>query len=184
MKRLSYIFVSAGAVIAAACTTSEPAQPAFSADLPARSDVAASEIAALNNIASILIDAEAFYRDAAQIPDNEPRIRRSLNALADQRERELDRIRARVTVLGGEADQFGGPLYTGHRVYTGVRTVFSDDGRVAIEEVLRTERELMRRVSSRLKRAETPETKRLLRTIRAQVEADIRSLEQLKSDVA
>ncbi|MEM7767051.1 MAG: DUF2383 domain-containing protein [Pseudomonadota bacterium] len=166
----------------AACATSEPPQPALSADMSSLTPERTAEIGALNAVASLLIDAETGYRDAARMPDNEPRVRKSLNALADQRAEELLRVQRRVGVLGGEPDQFGGAMGAPSRLYADLQTIVSNDTRVALDSVLRTERALMKRIKRRLPDAETATSKKLLRTIHGQVAADIRALERLKAE--
>jgi len=165
-----------------ACATSEPPQPGLSADMTALSESRLQEINALNAVASLLIDAGTSYRDAALMPDNEPRVRNSLNALADQRARELLAVQRRVNTLGGEADQFGGVGGAPSRLYADLQTVVADDTRVAIDATLRVERALMKRISARLPDTQTDRSKALLRTIHGQVAADIRALERLKAE--
>lgn len=165
-----------------ACATSQP-EPMRAADAPELAPQTKAEISALNDLASIFIDAEALYREAAVMPDNDQRVNVSLEALADQRTVELEKLQNRVTTLGGEADQFGEALGTGHRVFTIARTAFSDDTEVAIEEVLRGERYIVDQINKHMTETYTPETKAMLKTIRTQVQADIDSLVNLKKEV-
>ncbi len=166
----------------AACATSAPPQPALSADMTALSPSRMKEISALNSVASLLIDAETGYRDAAQIPDNEQRVQRSLLALAAQRSREREAVQRRVGTLGGEPDQFGAVLGAPGRAYTDLQTVFANDTRVALDAVLRSERTLLKRLKRHLRETETRVSKDLLIRIHGQVAADIRALERLRAE--
>lgn len=182
MKVFTASLVSAFALTLAACATSEPPQPSLSADMSSLTPDRLAEINALNAVASLLIDAETNYRDAALMPDNEPRVQRSLNALAKQRAREREQVQRRVGVIGGEPDQFGGALGAPGRLYADLQTVVANDTRVALDQVLRTERALMKRIKQRLRETETRASKDLLIRIHGQVAADVRSLERLKAE--
>jgi len=165
-----------------ACAISEPPRPSLSADMTALSPARKQEINALNSVASLLIDAETGYRDAARMPDNERRVQRSLDALADQRARELDEVQRRVMTLGGEPDQCGGVGGAPSRLYADLQTVVANDPRVALDAVLRTERALLKRLKTRLRQAETRASKDLLIRLHGQVAADIRALERLRAE--
>ncbi|MEM0986930.1 MAG: DUF2383 domain-containing protein [Pseudomonadota bacterium] len=182
MKVFTKTLVSALVWGLTACATSEPPQPAPGADMTSLKPERLAEINAMNQVASLLIDAEVGYRDASLIPDNEPRVTRSLVALADQRQRELRQVQRRVMALGGEPDQFGGIGGAPSRLYADLQTIVSNDTRVALDAVLRTERALMKRIKRKLPETETQSSRALLRTIHGQVAADIRSLERLKAE--
>ncbi|MEL6286414.1 MAG: DUF2383 domain-containing protein [Pseudomonadota bacterium] len=166
----------------AACATSEPPRPGLSADMTSLSESRIEEIGALNSVATLLIDAETSYRNAARMTDNGRRVRASLNALADQRAKELLKVQRRVNALGGEADQYGGAFGAPSRLYADLRTVVANDTEVAIDATLRVENALLKRIKAKLPDTRTDRSRTLLRTIHGQVAADIRSLERLKAE--
>lgn len=142
-----------------------------------------AEINEMNKIVSVLIDAEALYTDAAEIPDNEDGVRNWLDDLAAERAAQREALQARVALLGGEADEFGEATGTTHRVFTQIRTAFSDDTEVAVEEVLRGERYIVEQIGEALTGDLTPEGEQILIDLRADIEADIEMLEEIDDAV-
>ena len=139
----------------------------------------AAEIEALNHIISILIDAEALYADAANIPDSNEQVRDILAQYAIRRGDQAIELQERVAALGGTADEWGEAIGTTHRALTQFRTLFDNDTEVAIEEVLRGERYIVDEIGEALTGDLTPQGEIILEALRVQVVADIERLETL-----
>ena len=146
------------------------------------SDEARAEIDALNGIISILIDARAIYDQASDMPDDNEMVRSVIKDLASEREAQLIALQQRVESIGGEADQFGEAVGTGHRAFAQVRTVFDDDTEVAIEEVLRGERYIVDEIGKTLVGDISAEGETILEALRDEVYADIKRLEDLDDE--
>jgi uncharacterized protein (TIGR02284 family) len=147
------------------------------------SDAARAEISAMNGIISILIDAEALYEQAADMPDDNETVRAVMRQLASERETQTVALQQHVVVLGGEPDQFGEATGTTHRVYAQLRTILDNDTEVAIEEVLRAERNVFEEIGKALTGDISEEGKLVLEALRDEIYTDIKRLEQL-DDVA
>lgn len=147
------------------------------------SNEARAEIDALNGIISILIDARAIYEQASDMPDDNETVRLVLKDLASERETQMITLQQRVESIGGEADQFGEAVGTGHRIFAQIRTAFDNDTEVAIEEVLRGERYIVDEIGKTLEGDISEEGEAILETLRDKVYADIKRLEDL-DDVA
>ena len=117
------------------------------------------------------------------MPDDNEMVRSVLKDLASEREAQMIALQQRVESIGGEADQFGEAVGTGHRVFAQVRTVFDDDTEVAIEEVLRGERYIFDEIGKTLEGDISAEGETILESLRDKVYADIKRLEDL-DDVA
>ena len=140
---------------------------------------ARAEIDAMNKITSILIDAEAIYTQASDMPDKNEGVRLFLKDLAAERESQTVALQQRVLALGGEPDQFGEAVGTTHRAFASLRTLFDNDTEVAIEEVLRGERYIVEKIGKVLEGDISEEGETILETLRADVMADITRLEDL-----
>lgn len=140
---------------------------------------ARAEINALNEITSILIDAEAIYMQASDMPDKNEGVRVFLKDLAAERESQTVALQQRVMTLGGEPDQFGEAIGTTHRAFASLRTLFDNDTEVAIEEVLRGERYIVEEIGKVLEGDISEEGEAILEALRADVMDDIVRLEDL-----
>ena len=152
-------------------------------DEPGLSAETQTEIDALNKVVSVLIDAEEIYGQAAKMPDEDPRVSESLTALWTSTQSQVETVQERVVALGGEADEAGEALGTGHRAFAVLRTMVDEDTDVALEEVLRGERYLVETIESAMEDVTSTESKTLLAGMKAQVQADIASLETLEQSV-
>ncbi|MAK61555.1 MAG: hypothetical protein CMK09_11285 [Ponticaulis sp.] len=178
MKKL-IIGVSAAALLGACAVTSEPANYEAAQTQPDVAPASAAEIERLNDLVSVYIDAEALYTEAAELPDNQPMVREELAKLAEERSKQREYLQARVAKLGGEPDTAGEALGTTHRVFTEMRTVFSEDSEAAIEEVLRGERYIVEEISEFMTTSPTEDTVELLVILRDDAEIHIEELEKL-----
>jgi uncharacterized protein (TIGR02284 family) len=167
----------------ACAMTSDPA-PQRLADAPALSQARTAEIGQLNHLASIFIDANNLYKQAAELPDdNGYRVPASLNALAAARGEIAADLQNRVVALGGEADTMGEAIGSGHVAFTYLRTAIDNDTEVAVEEAIRGETYIRDEIDKAMKTSMTAESKAMLQQVSAQVKADLAALEQLDRDV-
>ena len=178
------LLISAGAaaLLSACAMTSEP-NPTAVAEQQMVEPASAAEIERLNDFTSAMIDAEALYKEAANMPDNDEGVRVYLGELASKRAEQREYLQARVEALGGNADVAGEALGTGHRIFTQIRTAFSDDTEVAIEEVLRGEHYLVDQIGKIMTASPSTDTADLLSTIRTDIQSDIVDLEALDQAV-
>lgn len=170
--------------LSAACAmTSEPA-PQRLADAATISESRTEEIGTLNHLASVFIDANNLYSQAAELPDNDAkRVPASLTALAAARDDIATELQDRVVKLGGEADTMGEALGTGHVAFTYLRTALDNDTEVAVEEAIRGETYIRDELDKALATSMTAESRALVQQISAQVKADLASLQQLDREV-
>lgn len=173
------IGASAAALLGACAMTSEPAEVTAAANQPAVAAPNAGEVENLNDLASAMIDAEKLYAEAANLPDNQPYVRAELEELAQERGEQREYLQERIAVLGGEPDTAGEALGTSHRIFTTIRTAFSDDTEVAIEEVLRGERYLLNEIGQIMTTSPSEDTVDLLTVFRDDIEVHIEELEAL-----
>jgi uncharacterized protein (TIGR02284 family) len=167
-----------------ACAMSGDPAPQRLADAPTISESRTEEIGALNHLASIFIDANNLYGQAAELPDdNGYRVPASLNALAAARADIATDLQERVVALGGEADTMGEAVGTGHVAFTYLRTALDNDTEVAVEEAIRGETYIRDEVDKALAMSMTAESRTMLQQVSAQVKADLASLQQLDRDV-
>ncbi len=137
---LMTVAAAAAAFGVAACAT---------ATAPASTDAQVSEtvqsdknVDALNSLASIAIDAEALYRELAQIVDNAD-LKAELLFLAGERAKLAAALQTKVAAMGGVPAEAGQALGFGHRIFTDMRSAFENDEKVAASEVLRGEQYLV-----------------------------------------
>ena len=99
------------------------------------------DIACLNRLANILVDARRLYARAARIADDPDVVERIDRTMAE-REKLLTDIRSLIISLHGTARDTGTFLGAAHKAFLNVRSVFDQDERSALAEVLRGERYL------------------------------------------
>lgn len=182
MKNWKVYTIAAVAPLAlAACATDEmtSSQANMVAENNAVSDVHDAEIAELNELVSIYIDASTLYDEAADIPDNDEAVRDELQSLASERAKERDDLQARVIALGGRPDEMGQAVGTGHRAFTQLRTLVDQDSEVAIEEVLRGEKYIAEEIDEALEGTITVETREMLTALKSETQQNIADLEKL-----
>lgn len=141
------------------------------------------EIGEMNEVASILIDAEELYSDASKLPDSDTPVREHLMELSKERAMQREEIQQYVANKGAEPDKYGEAVGTGHRAFTQMRTAFENDKVVAVEEVLRGEKYIVDQINERIESKEiaSEDAVTLLKEIRTNVEASIAELEMQKS---
>jgi uncharacterized protein (TIGR02284 family) len=167
----------------ACAMTSEPA-PQRLEDSGNLSESRTEEIGELNHLASIFIDANNLYAQAAELPDNDAkRVPASLSALADARGEIATELQERVVALGGEADTMGEAAGSGHVAFTYLRTAIDNDTEVAVEEAIRGKKYIRDEVNKALGMSLTAESRTMLQQVSAQVKADLASLEGLDKDI-
>lgn len=182
MKTWKIYTIAAVAPLAlAACATDEMTngQSNMVAENNAVSEVHNSEIAELNDLVSIYIDASKLYDEAADIPDNNEAVRDELQSLASERAEQRDALQARVIALGGTPDEMGQAVGTGHRAFTQLRTLVDQDTEVAIEEVLRGEKYIADEIDDALDGTITVETRDMLIDLKSQTQQNIADLQEL-----
>jgi len=167
-----------------ACAMSSDPAPQLTEDVPALSESRTEEIGTLNHLASVFIDANNLYAQAAELPDADgKRVPDSLTALAAARAGIATELQERVVELGGEADTVGEALGSGHVAFTYLRTALDNDTEVAVEEAIRGETYIRDELEKALTTSMTAESRTRLEQILAQVKADLASLEQLDTEV-
>ncbi|MFC7291889.1 PA2169 family four-helix-bundle protein [Hirschia litorea] len=146
-------------------------------------DAREEEVEMLNDVTSIFIDAEALYGDASKLPDNDDQVRMIITEIAQERAAQRADLQAYVNELGGEPDSMGEALGAGHRAFTQMRTAFSNDSAVALEEVLRGERYIVDEIGKVLQKGDNLSGVSIekLNMIRANVMEDIREIETYMS---
>jgi uncharacterized protein (TIGR02284 family) len=108
-------------------------------------EMMSADVAAMQELTRILIDASALYADAAKDSKNET-YSNTLNALAGDRKTMADAFQARIASLGSAPAEAGQALGTGHRMFMEARTLGDQDTKVAIQEALRGERYLEEKI--------------------------------------
>ncbi|MCX7357497.1 MAG: PA2169 family four-helix-bundle protein [Alphaproteobacteria bacterium] len=99
------------------------------------------DIACLNRLANILVDARRLYARAARIADDPDVVERIDRTMAE-REKLLTEIRSLIISLHGADRDNGTFLGAAHKAFLNVRSLFDRDERAALGEVLRGERYL------------------------------------------
>ncbi|MBC7769395.1 MAG: PA2169 family four-helix-bundle protein [Phycisphaerales bacterium] len=139
MKR----FLVAGVALLAACSAhpvnDNTAAIEARSSAPARSE---ADVAALQGLTRILIDASALYGAAAEQAQDET-YARQLSGLSDARQSMTNLFQARVARLGGDPAESGQALGTAHRMFMDARMLGDDDTKVAVQEALRGENYLV-----------------------------------------
>ena len=153
-------------------------EKAVASQSTATADYLKTEVAALNKLASIYIDAAALYKQAADIPDENNGLKEMLLELHDYRNGEREVIQDRVIALGGQPATLGEALGTGHRTFTALRTAIDDDTEVAIEEVLRGEEYIRDELAKVAETDLTPQSAALVGKLQVSVNAEIAKLKK------
>lgn len=100
------------------------------------------DIACLNRLANILVDARRLYARAARIADDPDVVERIDRTMAE-REKLLTDIRSLIISLYGAGERNNGTfLGAAHKAFLNVRSLFDQDERASLGEVLRGERYL------------------------------------------
>lgn len=165
----------------AACTSAglTPSEQAVAEQNVELSDAMQAEVAGLNELTRVYIDAAALYKQAADIPDDTKNLKPHLLELAKEKNAQRDRLQKRVLTLGGAPAEYGEAVGTVHRGFTSLRTLVDNDTEVAIEEVLRGERYILDKINEAMSEAMTPQSKALLAELRTDTEAEIARLEEI-----
>ena len=142
-----------------------------------------TDIAALNELVPVYIDAAALYKQAADIPDSDPELKPILLELAKERQADREELQDMVVAMGGKPAEFGQALGTGHRAFTELRTVVDNDSEVAIEEVLRGERYIEERISAVIAGDVSDGTEDMLIKMRDEARTKITMLEKVDDAV-
>ena len=142
------------------------------------SEAMQAEVSSLNELTRVYIDAAALYKQAADIPD-EGNLKPVLLDLAKEKNVQRDLLQDRVLTLGGKPAEHGQAIGTAHRSFTAIRTIVDNDTEVAVEEVLRSERYIREEIGRAMEAAMTPETRRLLASLRTDADAQIAALEAI-----
>lgn len=142
-----------------------------------------TDIAALNELIPVYIDAAALYKQAADIPDNEPDLKPVLLDLAKDRQADREKMQDIVVAMGGKPAELGEAVGTGHRAFTGLRTIVDQDSEVAVEEVLRGERYIEEQISGVLAGDVSDSTANMLKKMREDTRTKIAKLEQIDDAV-
>ena len=98
-----------------------------------------SDIACLNHIATILVDAGKQYARAARIADDPEMVDRIERTMAE-RDRLLTEIRSLIVSLRGEQQENGTLLGVAHRAFLDVRAMFDRDQQSVLAEMRRGEK--------------------------------------------
>lgn len=179
MRLFLYGFVALGLAACASGTPPPQEQAKPTAEL---SKTEAGEVAALNRLVSILIDANTLYHEAAEIPD-EPGISPLIEEIAIKRDRQREELQKIVMQIGGTPDKMGEALGTGHRAFMRSRALMENDSKVAIEEVLRGEYYIIEVVDGCIETDATDASMSWLQGLRSDTQADITRLESLLKTV-
>lgn len=138
--------------LAACQTTPEPVEPEPTmppAPLPETADAKRADRGALNNITSILIDAEKIYADAADIVPTQD-LKDELAELSRQRGAMAKVFQDRVTAMGLEPVQGGEFFGPGHRFFLALDSVFDDNVNAGLQATLKRENNLLSEVEQAL----------------------------------
>ena len=169
----------------AACSSAglTPSETAVAETPVPMSETMQKEVAELNKLTRIYIDAAALYKQAANIPDDTKSLKPALLELAKEKNMQRDLLQDRVLEIGGKPAEHGEALGTAHRGFTSLRTIVDNDTEVAVEEVLRGERYILEELNKAMPNTVTPETKQLLANLRTDTEREISRLEQIDQAV-
>ena len=88
-----------------------------------------------------------------------------------------------VVAMGGKPAELGEAVGTGHRAFTGLRTIVDQDSEVAVEEVLRGERYIEEQISGVLAGDVSDSTANMLKKMREDTRTKIAKLEQIDDAV-
>jgi uncharacterized protein (TIGR02284 family) len=113
--------------------------------------MATADIAALNHIASILIDARRLYHRAAHLADNVD-ARNRIERTIDERDHLLADVQQMVRSLRGDPAHEGSLLGAAHKAFLDVRAMFDRDVKAALAEVDRGENYLRDEIRKAMRR--------------------------------
>lgn len=169
-KIILVLSAAAAATGLAACANHEPT-PAPGTPAATAAEINA-DIAALNDLTGVLIDAEALYREAAEIAEN-PELKAELNTLASERAALMAKFQTETRAMGAEPKTKGTALGTGHRIFADIRSAFDNNQQTAAGEVLRGENYLLDQMNKTLANPEVgSDVKSFVRGVIPAVEAD------------
>jgi len=112
--------------------------------------MASSEIDALNDITTLLIDSRKGYEKAGELVGGDYTFAPELARRAGDRATLIASFQARVQALGGEAETDGSALGTAHRGFMDFTSVFRDDTKAAFSAIDDGEDYLANKIKSRL----------------------------------
>jgi uncharacterized protein (TIGR02284 family) len=137
-----------------------------------------TEIETLNQMVSILIDANTLYREAAALPD-EPGIAAPIIKIADKRNVQRSELQDIIMESGAAPDTYGEALGTAHRSWTQARTAMESDTKVAIQEVLRGEYYIIKIIDECHQGPLSEKSSDWLNVLKEDVNTDIETLQTL-----
>jgi uncharacterized protein (TIGR02284 family) len=101
-----------------------------------------ADIACLNRLAAILVDARRLYARAARMADEDSDVVARIERTMAERHQLLTEIRALIVSLHGAPGSDGSMLGVAHMAFLDVRGLFDRDATAALAEVQRGERYL------------------------------------------
>lgn len=124
-----------------------------------------TEITTLNTLTATLIDSVNGYRDAAGHADS-GRFQELFRKFADDRSKVAETLRARVTALGGDAEDDGSFLGKTHQRFLDLKSAITGrDDQAIVNEVERGEDYLKEKFEAALKDGElSPESRTAVET--------------------
>ncbi|MEQ1819893.1 MAG: PA2169 family four-helix-bundle protein [Terricaulis sp.] len=111
------------------------------------------DIACLNHLATILVDAGKLYARAARIADD-PKVVDRIERTMAERDRLLTEIRSLIISLRGEQRENGTFLGSAHKAFLNARALFDNDEKSALGEVQRGERYLCEEIRKSIRNDE------------------------------
>lgn len=111
-----------------------------------------ADIACLNRLATILVDARRLYARAARIADDDPAVVDRIERTMAERDRLLTEIRSLIVSLRGEPGNDGSMLGAAHMAFLDVRAMFDRDATAALAEVQRGEKYLRDEIRKAMRR--------------------------------
>jgi len=145
-----------------------------------QSEAVRVEMDELNQLTKIYIDTVTIYQEAANKSNDLHGLKPAVIELAQERNRQRVELQDRVIALGGKPAEYGEASGTVRRSLSSIRSVLQDDDKVALQEVIRTERYILREVSDAMDKAVTPETRQLLGRLRTDADQQIARLEEME----
>ncbi len=145
---MRFLILSALAMLAAACATTEGATPP-PMPLPSSGAARDADASALRNITSILIDAEKSYAGAADYVGDQA-LKDELAELSRQRGRLVGAFQGRVEAMGRRPAETGELLGGTRRLFNQVTRMFDNDIDAALDATLNAENNLVDEVEEAL----------------------------------
>lgn len=161
-----------------ACTTAT--LPPEKQAVVEQSEAVRVEMDELNQLTKIYIDTVTIYQEAANKSNDLHGLKPVVIELAQERNRQRVDLQDRVIALGGKPAQYGEASGTVRRSLSSIRSVLQDDEKVALQDVLRTERYILREVNDAMDKSVTPETRQLLGRLRTDADQQIARLEEME----